>query len=282
MRTIQICGSEPHLESTASGEPCRPEGEKWRTGAHVRSVTDRDGGLILDLKTGRFHSLNRTSAVVWQVLKQSPVGADSAEILEAMSLTFGAHPRMAADIHDLMQTFERKGFVEHNSTTTKRNPFARTVDVLHGQSHHVSSGAPVELPTVAGLANCKGRFLWTLAAWFGFLTVYVVLSIAGFPTLHRLLRWLSGRQPEGIYSAAKVAEICCGVNRAATYYVRKSWCLHRAAVTFALLRLSRIPAELIIGCQRVPFYSHAWVEIHGTVVNDNPAVKARYSELDRL
>jgi len=39
-----------------------------RIGAHVRAVIDPDGAVILDLKHGRYFSLNRAGVAVWSRL----------------------------------------------------------------------------------------------------------------------------------------------------------------------------------------------------------------------
>lgn len=46
--------------------------------------------------------------------------------------------------------------------------------------------------------------------------------------------------------------------------------------SYALTRLARqhsIAARLVIGVRTRPFYSHAWVEVDGTVVNDDPGLR---------
>jgi hypothetical protein len=40
-----------------------------RVGAHVRSVIDSDGAVILDLKHGRYFSLNGMGVAVWRRLE---------------------------------------------------------------------------------------------------------------------------------------------------------------------------------------------------------------------
>jgi hypothetical protein len=135
---------------------------------------------------------------------------------------------------------------------------------------------------VTDYADRGGNAWWTTAAWFGFLVVNLILWTGGFPRLHQFLRRLSSTRRVTAVSQEQIVKICAGVNRAATAYLRKSWCLHRAAVTFSLLRLAGAPAQFVIGCRRLPFYSHAWVEVHGIVANDKASVKTLYAELDRF
>jgi hypothetical protein len=43
-----------------------------------------------------------------------------------------------------------------------------------------------------------------------------------------------------------------------------------------------IPAEVVIGYRAAPFFSHAWVEVAGRVVNDSPIYQMRLQVLERL
>jgi hypothetical protein len=42
-----------------------------------------------------------------------------------------------------------------------------------------------------------------------------------------------------------------------------------------------MPATLVLGAKQMPFKAHAWVEVHGLVVNDKPYMHEIYSVLDR-
>jgi Transglutaminase-like superfamily/Coenzyme PQQ synthesis protein D (PqqD) len=264
------------------------ESEIWRTGSHLRSITDAEGGLVLDIKTGRFHSLNTTGAVVWETLRQNPNGVGSARIIEAITAAFGPHPRIGSDLDKLLKTFEQKRLVQRHSgdrrDSKQNSPSSGEVPrrPVSDEDATVVRTMLGDLSAPAEFTKGKGGGLRTGAAWLCFLAVYLLIAIGGFPRLHQTLRWLAARRRGGAPSKEKILNLCVAVNKAATYYLRQSWCLHRAAVAFILLRLAGMPAELVIGCQRVPFYSHAWVEIHGVVINDDPGVKALYPELDRF
>jgi hypothetical protein len=52
-------------------------------------------------------------------------------------------------------------------------------------------------------------------------------------------------------------------------------CLQRAICLVRVLRASHVDALVVIGYRPAPFQSHAWVEIHGRVVNDSPAYRER-------
>jgi hypothetical protein len=259
----------------------------WRIYPHLRSIIDPDGGLVLNLKTGRFHGLNRTSAVVWDTLRHRPGGVDAVEILQAMAAAFGSNPRMTKDLDLLMQTFEEKGFVQRCAAGCRDRdnwPFAKPDSCGEPAQKDAGIVPPLQFDVhpPSEFTNQSSGLLWTSAAWLSFLVVNLILWTGGFPRLHQALRWFSARRKIGPPAQQKITTVCAAVNRAATLYLRKSWCLHRAAVTFALLRFAGVPAEFVIGCRRLPFYSHAWVEVRRVVVNDKDRVRSLYPELDRF
>ena len=71
------------------------------------------------------------------------------------------------------------------------------------------------------------------------------------------------------------ALVCEAVSLATCLYWKRVYCLQRSAVTARMLKKSGIDARLVIGYRPSPFFSHAWVEVNGRVVNDSPAYKER-------
>lgn len=73
--------------------------------------------------------------------------------------------------------------------------------------------------------------------------------------------------------------ICDAVSLAACFYWRPVLCLQRSVATTLLLRKHGIHGILVIGYRPSPFFSHAWVEVDGRVVNDSPGYKERLQVL---
>ena len=120
----------------------------------------------------------------------------------------------------------------------------------------------------------------TAYAFVALLMVDLVVKVAGFKRFHRLVR----RFPvlgAGKGSSLGTAKICSAVDRAASLYFKKAWCLQRSATTACLLRLRGVDAELVIAARRMPFSAHAWVELNGEVLNDSPVVQNRFIVLER-
>jgi hypothetical protein len=122
------------------------------------------------------------------------------------------------------------------------------------------------------------RFLF-LKAFLGLLAYDLFLLNRNFGALRRVIhRWkVSGtsRSPFTTFS------VCNAVNRACIWYPKQALCLQRSAVTTCLLRSCGVPAEMVLGAQKIPFTAHAWVEVGGQAVNENQPVHARYGVWDR-
>jgi len=76
--------------------------------------------------------------------------------------------------------------------------------------------------------------------------------------------------------------VCEAVKAVAPFYWKPIRCLQRSMVTARLMRDHGIPAEVVIGYRAAPFFSHAWVEVAGRVVNDSSSYQKRLQVLERL
>jgi len=109
----------------------------------------------------------------------------------------------------------------------------------------------------------------------------VILGIRGFPTLYRVIRsWPTRGMNSGCQQAIRMT--CSAVDWASMVYFKKPLCFQRAAVTTCLLRMRGIPAQLVIGCRMFPFTAHAWSEVEGKILGDNPNLHSLYSVLERF
>ena len=101
----------------------------------------------------------------------------------------------------------------------------------------------------------------------------------GLPAVHNRLKQISSSA--GGSSRFEAERMCRAVDIACVLYFKRALCLQRSAATAMLLRHHRHPAELVIGAQILPFKAHAWVELHGQVINDVPYISQLYRELER-
>ena len=117
-------------------------------------------------------------------------------------------------------------------------------------------------------------------AFFSLAAADLVMRLAGFRRLHQTVKhWPVSKRvatdPETI------AVVRAAIDQAATYYLKHALCLQRSAVMTCLLRAKGLPAVMVIGCHKMPFRGHAWVEVDGQVVNDSPKVQTFYRVLER-
>jgi hypothetical protein len=78
-----------------------------------------------------------------------------------------------------------------------------------------------------------------------------------------------------------IDRVCKVVNYACVWYPKQSLCLQRSFVTTYLLRKRGVPAQMVLGAQKLPFKAHAWVEVDGRAINERSNVQAIYAEWDR-
>ena len=122
-------------------------------------------------------------------------------------------------------------------------------------------------------------FFTTIRAYLALLRFELFLSCGDFAGLYDAVRRRRCSRVE--FANGTVENICAAVDLASVWYWKQVLCLQRSAVAACLLRDSGVPAELVIGTQQMPFRAHAWVEVHGRVVNDTSYTNEMYAVLDR-
>lgn len=117
---------------------------------------------------------------------------------------------------------------------------------------------------------------WALLLYFEF-----IMRFRGFKQLHDVvLNQKVIPRPHDQRPSDK--ELCRAVDLACAFYFKQVLCLQRSAATTLLLRRYGWDAEMVIGVHVLPFKSHAWVEIRGSVVNDRPYMLEMYQVLERI
>jgi hypothetical protein len=118
------------------------------------------------------------------------------------------------------------------------------------------------------------RVLWEL------LRYDLVVAVFGFRGVHV---GLCRRVSEGTFHRSELEHaICQTVELVSSFYWQRMPCLKRSAVTARVLHAYGIAAEVVIGYRFAPFFSHAWVEVDGRVVNDSSAYPQKLHVLERI
>ena len=117
-------------------------------------------------------------------------------------------------------------------------------------------------------------------AFLGLAAADVIMKVGGFHRLYETVRsWPVSKKTSA--NAERIGAVIAAVDRAGRYYPKHALCLQRSAVGTCLLRMAGVPAQMVMGCRKIPFRGHAWVEVNGEVVNDKPNVQIHYRVLDR-
>lgn len=99
------------------------------------------------------------------------------------------------------------------------------------------------------------------------------LRIMGYRRLCKLLMGLSPRPDERCISVTRARKLGAVINQAAGNSDRLN-CLRRSLVLWWMLRWLHQPSTIFFGIN--PDNGHAWLEHNGQVINDMPAVAAKY------
>jgi hypothetical protein len=122
------------------------------------------------------------------------------------------------------------------------------------------------------MTRLKVRVFWELLR-------YDLLSkLSGFAGVRRSMRPAAG----SAMPRTGVEAVCQAVACMTSFYWKPLLCLQRSIVTARVLRAIGIQAEVVIGYRAYPFFSHAWVEVGGRVVNDSSAYQTKLQLLDRF
>jgi hypothetical protein len=120
----------------------------------------------------------------------------------------------------------------------------------------------------------KAQFVClVLRALYELLRYEAIVSVRGFGGIQRQLK----RQSVAAKPVASDAEkaICDAVLLATSLYWKPVLCLQRSVCAVRLLRKHGVMGRLFIGYRPAPFFSHAWVEVDGRVLNGSAAYQTR-------
>ena len=79
---------------------------------------------------------------------------------------------------------------------------------------------------------------------------------------------------------SSIESVCRALDVACALYGKQVLCLQRSTVLVQMLRRRGLPAQMLIGAQKMPFQAHAWVEVHGRVVHDRLASRESFLVLE--
>jgi len=206
--------------------------------------------ILLDLRNGRYTTLNRAASAMWRGLLESD---DRAALEAALAARLGAPAeRVAADLEAFARSSVADGLLCERPPQTPPPPV------------RPRAGRPR-----------------AAAAWTALLATTRSLARHGFaPTYTRYARLPRPPRDESWQRRLEAAERAFA--RAELAFVIRSApkdCLPRSLALWRFLVASGVPAEHHIGVTRYPFGAHAWVEAGGEVLFDSRERVADYASI---
>ncbi|WP_062353560.1 lasso peptide biosynthesis B2 protein [Herbidospora yilanensis] len=218
----------------------------------IYQLADHERGLVLvDVRTGECHVLNRPGMVTWSVLSS---GGTRDDAVSALASRYPAVPgdRLRADVDALLDDLHQVGLV----------PVAAPGHPAEG----LGRAQPVDVPMAAGPPGRPGfraaLFLAVAAA---------VLLLFPFRVAHRLALG-AGRNRRAL-DPATARRMVADVGRAAGWFPGRAACLQISLATVLWAGCRGRRADWCFGVLPDPYTFHAWIEAGGERVTtgDEPS-----------
>ncbi|HEX6719667.1 MAG TPA: lasso peptide biosynthesis B2 protein [Pyrinomonadaceae bacterium] len=272
----------------------------------AKAQRHKDGSVLLSIADDRICKLNGVGALTWMILEENPAGLGVDEIAQALSEQFKAinaegqllyevspeqlgddterFLKKLAEVKLLQMETDSRGQEFYYIKEGVSGTTSSTAVAAVSRATPATSSSPQSIESQpSGTAESPIRLSKreTFTAFIALLTFDLLLKLRGFQSLIKKVEHWPIAEPH-----TTDFEICrrvrAMVDRAQMYYPKKAMCLQRSAVITCLLRSRGLPAQMVLGAQEYPIKGHAWAEVSGLVVNDNPGVKTKYRELRRI
>ena len=248
-----------------------PTDQRFALGPGILAASDKDGTAVLHVEGDKMYSVIGLGSLILTRLARSESGLSFNALVDdaVRELADSQRQETEGNVARLLNALQARGIVQASATERPRE---------------LNSASTARFATVAHrvVRQLLRLQLYNLAAFFGLFATNIILKLVSFAALYHLVKTWSTSIDEEERPELAIQRVRAAVDRAATWYPKQARCLQRSAVTVCLLRTCGVPAEMVIGVNKVPFKSHAWAEVGGEVVNDLPAVPARYRVLDRF
>lgn len=112
------------------------------------------------------------------------------------------------------------------------------------------------------------------------LVVKLALVVAGTRRIVRVMNARAGAPPPHLTaSPSDIERLAHRITLAAAFFPGRARCLEQSLVLWTMLRRSGIDARLRLGVRPHPFEAHAWVELDGQAILEDPEKVARFIPL---
>ena len=251
--------------------------------SNARWYCDKDGGVLLNVRTGRIFKLNPVAARMWQLLADPDNALDLGRLVATLQQVYpdAAHNILRSDVEMFLEKMAGVGLISSINSSFPWKPAGAGSRFLSDTIKGVSS-PPVANHRIrqAGQKTMKPSRVASLLAFIALPACEIALRVRGFSLVHTLVSACPVRQWKR-RKRLPPEQICASVDLACSWYLKRTLCLERSVVGAVILRLYGYPGEVVIGARVIPFHTHAWIEIEGNVVNDTGTVQTFYGVLDR-
>jgi hypothetical protein len=227
------------------------------------------------------------------VLEESPAGLSADEVAGELNAQFEAINAEGQLHYEVSPEQLRSDTARFLKKMADMNLLVIDVDSGGQDFYHINEGvscttssttaaAPAFSPQlVSSESTTRPLKRETFAAFIGLLAFDLLLRFRGFESLIRKVAHWPTAEPRtsDLETCRRVRAM---VDRAQMYYPKKAMCLQHSAVVTCLLRRRGVPAQMILAAQEFPAKAHAWVEVDGTVVNENQSVRTKYFRLRQV
>lgn len=256
-----------------------------------RAQRHKDGSVLLSIADDRMCKLNGVGALTWMVLEENPTGLSVEDVVRELSKQFEAINAEGQLHYEVSSEQLRNDTARFLRKMVDMNLLLTEVDSRGKESYYISEGvsgttssttfSPQHVSPSGRENQIRPLKRETLTAFFSLLAFDLLLKFRGFESLiKKVEHWpTTGPRTTDLETCRRVRAM---VDRAQVYYPKKAMCLQHSAVVTCLLRRRGVPAEMILAAQHFPTKAHAWVEVAGTVVNENQSVRTKYFRLRQV
>lgn len=234
----------------------------------VRVVNNQDGAALLDIRQGVCLSMTPVGVRIWDSLRLT---LSEDQITDSLTAEFSLpRQQISEDVTAFISSLTERGLL----ISTKRPE-----EKLH-------FGAPLRLLLRGHRILQRWRPRNRKCDRFLFWKALIALLVYDFSNLNkhfsRIHDFVQGWTISlSCASPNTVEQVCKAFNYACVWYPKRILCLQRSAVLTCLLRSCGVPAQMVIGAQKLPFKAHAWTEVSGRAINERRDVQAIYLVWER-
>lgn len=226
----------------------------YRVCQQVRGAVEEDGGVLLNLFSGRLFTLNRIGATVWGEIQKD--GFNVPELVVALARRYESvdRDRLQRDVSSFLDRLVSQGFVVRTNGASTVLPESATVISQRSSQSTDDSALLPQREEPSGRPQPSSRvapFVWRAKACCAMFMVAWTLKCRGF---YRLYRGISAQRVRSHQQSSSdaIRMITAALDWAASWHWSNPECLRKSAALVWLLRRGGVMAELVIGCRLRP------------------------------